>query len=114
MPKFYEMADAFLVTLKANKNISYTLPNKVQSYMAAGKPIIGAIDGETKLVIEEASCGYCSPAEDFQALASNIRAFLNETDKHEEYGKQARSYYDSQFSKHHFMKRLTVLLQNTI
>ena len=48
MPQFYEMADAFLVTLKANKAISFTLPNKVQSYMAAGKPIIGSIDGETQ------------------------------------------------------------------
>ena len=53
MPPFYAMADAFLVTLKSNKIISYTLPGKVQSYMAAGKAIIGAIDGETQLVINE-------------------------------------------------------------
>jgi len=51
MPAFYELADAFLITMKAHKEISYTLPNKVQSYMAAGKPILGAIDGETRLVI---------------------------------------------------------------
>jgi len=51
MPKFYELADAFLVTLKNDKMISYTLPGKVQTYMASGKPIIGAINGEAAMII---------------------------------------------------------------
>lgn len=111
MPKFYEMADAFLVTLKANKVISYTLPNKVQSYMATGKPIIGAIDGETQLVLNEAKCGPCSPAEDYKELARNISMFLAEdSDKHDEYGRNARWYYDNNFSKKKYMVRLNDLL----
>ncbi|OBZ11230.1 glycosyltransferase family 4 protein [Bacillus sp. FJAT-26390] len=111
MPEFYQMADAFLVTLKANKVISYTLPNKVQSYMAASKPIIGAIDGETKLVIEESGCGYCSAAEDYKMLAENIRVFISEKDKHIEYGERAKKYYDINFSKGVYMSRLYGLLQ---
>lgn len=110
MPKFYEMADAFLVTMKANKIISYTLPNKVQSYMAAGKPIIGSIDGETQIVIEEANCGYCSPAEDSIKLADNIREFAEERDKHIEYGQNARKYYDSNFSKKKYIGKLNDFL----
>lgn len=110
MPKFYEMADAFLVTLKANKVISYTLPNKVQSYMASGKPIIGAIDGETQMVIKAANCGYCSPAEDSNGLANNIRKFAKEKEKHINYGKNAREYYDNNFSKTRYMDRLKELL----
>ncbi len=54
MPKYYEMADAMLVTLTDDPIISLTLPGKVQTYMAAGKPIVGAINGETKLVLEDA------------------------------------------------------------
>lgn len=114
MPKFYEIADAFLITLKANKFISYTLPNKVQSYMAATKPIIGAIDGETKTVISEANCGLCSSAEDFKQLASNIRQFAKEKDKHYFYGENARRYYDSNFSKIVYMERLNALLQKIL
>ncbi|MEH7521659.1 glycosyltransferase family 4 protein [Bacillus sp. JJ1503] len=110
MPRFYEMADAFLVTLKANKVISYTLPNKVQSYMAAGKPIIGSIDGETQIVIDEAGCGYCSAAEDSTELANNIRKFAKEKDKHFAYGKNARAYYDNNFSKIKYIDRLNDLL----
>jgi glycosyltransferase involved in cell wall biosynthesis len=114
MPHFYNMADAFLVTLKANKIISYTLPNKVQSYMAAGKPIIGAIDGETKMVIDEAACGLCCSAEDYNGLAQNVKLFALDRGKHRIYGKNARQYYDNNFSKKLYIERLQNLLQKVL
>lgn len=64
MPAYYAQADAMLVTLTADKFISLTLPGKVQTYMAAGKPIIGAAIGEIPQVIEAAQCGWCAGAED--------------------------------------------------
>jgi glycosyltransferase involved in cell wall biosynthesis len=106
MPDFYSIADAFLVTLKANKEISYTLPNKVQSYMAAGKPIIGAIDGETRLVIEEAGCGLCCEAEDYMALAEIVRDYALNIESHNTMGENARKYYQEHFDKKVFMKSL--------
>lgn len=114
MPKFYEMADAFLITLKANKVISYTLPNKVQSYMAAGKPIIAAIDGETAVVINESNCGLCASAENYKELANNIRKFVSEKDKQSMYGINARQYYDNNFSKKMYLERLNNLLKKSI
>ncbi|WP_094603861.1 hypothetical protein SPSIL_042730 [Sporomusa silvacetica DSM 10669] len=110
MPRFYQMADAFLVTLKANKVISYTLPNKVQSYLAVGKPIIGAIDGETQVVINEAECGLCCPAEDYKGLADIIKKFSVERDKHDIYGRNAKKYYENNFSKKIYMEKLIKLL----
>ena len=111
MVRFYEMADAFLITLKGNKFISYTLPNKVQSYLAAAKPIIGAINGQTKSVILEANCGFCSPAENYKQLAINISEFAREKDKHFFYGENARMYYESNFSKIVYMEKLNALLK---
>ncbi len=111
MPKFYQIADAFLVTLKADKIISYTLPNKVQSYLAAAKPIIGSIDGETRVVIGEAQCGLCCEAENPQALAQLVNKFVKEKDKHILYGKNARHYYENNFSKEIFFERLNSILE---
>ena len=111
MPGFYEMADAFLITLKANKAISYTLPTKMQSYMAAGRPIIGSIDGETQIVINESNCGLCVPAEDYKKFASIIKKFAIEKEKHFEYGRNAKKYYDNNFSKTIHMERLNRLLK---
>lgn len=105
MPKFYAMADAMLVTLSADPVLSLTLPGKVQSYMAAGKPVIGAIDGETEAVIREAQCGYCGPAEDVAALAENIKRFIRDADR-STMGANARAYYETHFARERFMERL--------
>ena len=105
MPDYYRMADAMLVTRRADPVLSRTLPGKVQSYMAAGKPVIGAIDGETEQVIREADCGFCGPAEDDAALAENIRRFLCSADKRR-MGENARAFYLAHFDREQFMDRL--------
>jgi glycosyltransferase involved in cell wall biosynthesis len=105
MPKYYSMADAMLVTLKENKILSFTLPAKVQSYMAAGKPIIGSIDGETKRVIEDANCGFCCQAEDYEGLAQIILKFCMSGNK-EQMALNAKKYYDKNFNKGHFLATL--------
>ncbi len=112
MPKFYSKADAMLVTLKADPVLSLTLPGKVQSYMAVGKPIIGAIDGETAIVIKEAQCGFCGKAEDVDGLVNNIRAFIAEGNKYQ-YGQNAIDYYKRYFNRTIFMDKLEAeIVQN--
>lgn len=105
MPSFYEKADAMLITLKADPILSMTLPGKVQSYMAVGKPIIGAIDGETEKIIEDANCGYCGKAEDAEKLAENIRKFIKNSEK-KILGENARNYYEKHFEQVKFMDKL--------
>lgn len=111
MPTFYRMADAMLVTLKNNKVLSYTLPGKVQSYMAVGKPIIGAINGETRRVIHDAQCGFSCEAEDYKALADLIKQFCN-TDKKLEMGKNAAKFYNKNYSKDKFLTILETSLKD--
>ena len=105
MPVFYELADAMLVTLKDNKTLSYTLPGKVQSYMAAGKPIIGAICGETERVVEEAKCGFICNAEDYQSLAKLILKFCD-SDETILMSNNAHKYYMENFDKNKFIDLL--------
>lgn len=105
MPDYYALADAMLVTLKDDPVLSLTLPGKVQSYMAAGKPIIGAINGETATIVREAECGYCGSAESVEELVDNIQRFVDSNDK-ALLGKNAYAYYEEHFSKANFMKTL--------
>lgn len=97
MPQFYKMADAMIVTLSDNETISYTLPGKVQSYMAAAKPIIAAANGETKIVIEAADCGLCAPAQDAKEL-SRIALLMAKADR-KRYSDNSVKYYAEHFSK---------------
>ncbi len=105
MPEYYNMADAMLVTLNDDPVISLTLPGKVQTYMAAGRPIVGAINGETALVLQAAQGGYCGPSGDSEILAENINKLISSENK-SEIGRQNREYYLSHFDKRVFMRGL--------
>lgn len=105
MPKYYAMADAMLVTMQKDPVLSLTLPGKVQSYMAAGKPIIGSIDGETKKIVAEAECGFVVGAEDVDELEKLVRKFVNMRDK-EKLGRNGRMYYENNFSREGFINDL--------
>lgn len=105
MPNFYSMADAMLITLKDNKTLSYTLPGKIQSYMAAGRPIIGAINGEARRVIEASKSGLCCNAEDHNALSELILTFCNYNNK-KQMAINAQMFYEEHYSKDKFIYSL--------
>lgn len=72
MPAFFKAAGALLVSLKDEPIFALTIPGKVQSYLAAGLPILGMLNGEGGAVIEEAGAGLVCPAGDGAALARNV------------------------------------------
>ncbi len=109
MPVYYAMADAMLVSMRNDISVNDTLPGKVQSYMAAGKPVLGSINGETAYVIEQAKCGMCAPADDPKAFADVVRAFILCNDK-EQMGKNGAAYYQKHFTKKHHMDKLEGML----
>ena len=109
MPAYYAMADALLVSMRNEEYVTYTLPGKVQSYMAAGKPILGSIGGEAEDIITQAQCGLCAPSDDPEAFAQIVRAFVADG-KHAQMGLNARRYYDAHFSKRGIMDQLERML----
>lgn len=106
MSDFYAKADAMIVTLMDDPVLNLTLPGKVQSYMAAGKPIIGAIGGETADVILKARCGYCGKPDDVFEFSKNIIKFISEVTDRREMGYNARKFYEENFMKKKFMDKL--------
>lgn len=69
MPAFFAGADAMLVTLKKEPIFAMTVPGKLQSYLAAGKPVIAMLDGEGAYVVRQAGAGLDCPAGDAEGLA---------------------------------------------
>lgn len=70
--QYYKKADVCVLTLDGSTQIGDTLPGKLQTYMAAGKPVIAAANGATKEIIEESHCGICTPAGDDRALGEAL------------------------------------------
>lgn len=109
MPAFYAMADAMLVSMKNDISVNDTLPGKVQSYMAAGKPVLGSIAGETPCIVADARCGLCSPPEDPQAFAQIVQTFFANPNRRA-MGENARQYYLEHFTKAGHMNQLETML----
>lgn len=111
MPEYYSKADAMLVTLK-DSELNATLPGKVQTCLAAGKPIIAAAGGETARVIAEAGNGFCSAAGDSKALAENIRKFI--AADRSVFCKNAAEYYNENYSKSAFINKLERAMEDLV
>lgn len=106
MPKFYRLADACLLTLKGDSLVGQTMPSKLQGYMAAGRPVIGAINGAAQEVIRESKCGACVNAGDSKALAEIMKDFIEHPDKYKDDGENGRRYFVDNFTKKIYMKKL--------
>ena len=72
-------------------NETTTYPYKVFDYMAAAKPIILAIDGVIRKVVESAGCGiFCQPGNP-QAIANAVIQMYNKSDL-KKMGKHGQHY----------------------
>lgn len=114
MPQVYSNADIFLITLKANSFVSLTLPGKLQSYMAYGKPVLGSADGEVCRIIGESEAGLCCKAEDYIALAENALYLQENMDKWSVYAQNAKSYYKKNFSKSKLIDNICSIIERLI
>lgn len=98
MWQFFSRAQGLLVTLKRDPIFSYTVPSKVQAYLAAGRPIIASIDGEGARVIAEARAGLTCPAGDVDALAAAIETLYKMSPcEREKMGNAGREYFLANF-----------------
>lgn len=115
MPRFYRMADACVLTLHVPGApwISSTLPSRLQGYMAAGKPVLAAIDGSAAEVIAESGCGASVPGTDIEGLAELLANFIDDRGKYEGCGERGRAYFRENFMRDRYMDEIESLLIET-
>lgn len=112
LPRYYDIADAFIVSLTRSALGDFGIPAKVQSYLAAARPILGALDGAGAEVIREADCGFVGPADDAAALAENVQKMANlpQTER-ERLGQNAYAYHLAHFERDSQMDRMVGFLE---
>ena len=112
MPGFMQKASALLVTLADQSIFAATVPNKVQAYMASGRPIIACLNGEGARLVLEAKAGLVSPAENAEALADTILQLYNMSPLDRKVmGDNGRRYYSEHFNHDILVAQLIEHLQ---
>jgi colanic acid biosynthesis glycosyl transferase WcaI len=115
MPSFYAHADALLVSLKRDPVFSMTIPGKVQSYLMAGVPVLGMLDGEGAQVISDANAGLVCSAGDSAGLASAVlKLAAMSRNERDALGANGRAFAQREFGRDSLMDRLESLLQEAI
>jgi glycosyltransferase involved in cell wall biosynthesis len=112
MPQLFRKASALLVTLKGGGVLEYTVPSKIQAYLAAARPIVAALKGEGGKVVEDAGAGMVCEPENAHALADCIRVIhalpLSARDV---MGEKGRACFGKNFDMNRQVERLVEILQ---
>ena len=104
---YFSQADTMLVTLKRDPAFALTVPGKIQSYLACGRPIIAALDGEGARLIAESGAGLSSPAEDANALAESVLTMYRmPKEEREAMGRRGKEYREKNFEREMLIDRL--------
>ena len=117
MPYIMSKSSCLLCCLADTEIFRMTVPNKIQAYLAAGKPIIACMAGEGAQIVLDAKAGVaCSPG-DGEALAGAILK-LKESSATElkQFGINGRQYfkknYDDELIMGELIKKFSQLVEN--
>jgi glycosyltransferase involved in cell wall biosynthesis len=115
MPTWFALADALLVTLRPDPLYELTIPSKVQTYLASGRPILASLDGMGAREVDSAGAGLTSPAGDAEALAAMTRRLYDlSPDERAAMGLRARAHYDRNFDRNMLIDRLEGILEQAL
>jgi glycosyltransferase involved in cell wall biosynthesis len=100
MPTLMRQASALLVTLTNQPIFELTIPNKIQAYLAVGRPIIACLNGEGARLVEDAKAGVAVSAEDGEGLANAIIKLYKMSELERELmGMNGRAYFKQHFDE---------------
>jgi glycosyltransferase involved in cell wall biosynthesis len=107
MPEYFALADALLVTLRRDPVFSLTIPSKIQSYLACGRPILAALDGEGARIVSASGAGLVSRAEDPEGLAeAAMQLYRMSPDERDRMGRRGLEYSRANFDRDTLLDQL--------
>ncbi|MGB6006485.1 glycosyltransferase family 4 protein [Castellaniella sp.] len=91
---YLNAADVLLVHLRKEPLFSVTIPSKTQAYMAMGKPLLMAVDGDAADLVHQSGGGVVVAPENPQALADAVEQMTSlSSDELHAMGQRAKEYY---------------------
>ncbi|MFN2594924.1 MAG: glycosyltransferase family 4 protein [Actinomycetota bacterium] len=95
LPEVLAAADIHLVTLRKGLG-RHSVPSKTYSILAAGRPLIAAVDADSEIarIAEGSGAGVTVPPDDGEALTKTIRKLLDSPDRLAEMGTAGRTFVE--------------------
>lgn len=106
----YAWADILVAHLRDGPAFNIAQPSKVWEYMATGKPVIYAGEGEVVRIIQEHETGVCVPPDNPEALAEAIRTLLHDPARAAALGARGRAFVTEQRRHSLILEKLAALI----
>jgi len=107
VPKYYQAADILTASLSFDDVISLTLPSKIQSYLATGKPIFSVGHGEIDEIINQFPNCLNVPSLDEQKILEMFLRFIETYNKDDDY----RQMYEDMFNRERILNQISDILR---
>jgi glycosyltransferase involved in cell wall biosynthesis len=111
IPQVLAGADVCIAILKPLELYKTTYPNKVFDYLAAARPVVLAIDGVIREVVEKAKAGIAVPPGDASAMAAAVIAMAKDPQDTRAMGKNGREYIELNFDRKQISEEFCGLLE---
>jgi glycosyltransferase involved in cell wall biosynthesis len=99
-----------LITLKRLDLFKGALPSKMFEAMAAAIPVVVAVDGEARALVEAAQAGICVEPENPRAMAEAISRLQKDPQSRKQLGQNGRRFVVDHFDRKQIAKKLDHLL----
>jgi glycosyltransferase involved in cell wall biosynthesis len=114
MAEVLAAADCGIAILKPIPLYGTTYPNKVFDYMAAGRPVVLAIDGVIRKVVEDSRSGIAVAPGNPQALADAVRTLADGPERAREMGRRGRMCVERDFNRRDQAQQLEQALKECV
>jgi len=92
-------ADALLIHLRKDPLFTITIPSKTQAYMAVGKPLLMAVEGDVADLVKAAGCGVIAEPENPESIAdAALKLFSLSSAERNAMTERSKEYYKSKLS----------------
>jgi colanic acid biosynthesis glycosyl transferase WcaI len=99
IPAYVSAADLCLVMLKRTELFKTVIPTKLLEYMACARPVILAVDGQSRQIVEQAQAGVFVEPENVDALVKAICDLAQDPEQRKKLGENGRRYIVDNLSR---------------
>jgi len=112
MYKYFKASDFLIVSLVDEPIFSLTVPAKLQTYIAANKPILAVINGDASDIVRDNNLGYCAQPDNILEISESfIKCIQTDEKEREKFTKNCKNLTDTTFNKERIINSLLELSQ---
>ncbi len=103
-----------LATTRGGEFSAGTIPVKIFDYMACGKPIVAAVEGDAREIVERAGSGIVTEPGDGKGLADAVKTLLGDAELRHTFGRSGRVFVEDEYSRTALAGKLEELIEEIL